>query len=60
MIHPDDALVALQQVKQDFQQFCDSKGKASEADTRAKVIDKILTAVLGWPGLARRVNDFAA
>ncbi len=54
MVHPDDALITLQQVKQDFQEFCDSKGNVSEADTRAKIIDKILTEVLGWPEQAIR------
>ena len=49
MVNPDDALITLQQTKQDFQEFCDSKGNVSEADTRAKIIDKILTEVLGWP-----------
>lgn len=49
MVHPDNALITLQQVKQDFQEFCDSKGNVSEADTRAKIIDKVLTTVLGWP-----------
>lgn len=49
MVHPDDALSALQQMKQDFQEFYDSRGNVSEADTRAKVIDKVLTEVLGWP-----------
>ena len=49
MVHPDDALTTLHQVKKDFQQFCKSKGNVSEADTRAKIIDKILTDVLGWP-----------
>ena len=48
MVHPDDALTTLQQVKQDFQHFCELKGNISEADTRAKIIDKVLT-LLGWP-----------
>ena len=47
MDNPDDALTALKGVKQDFQEFCNSKGNISEADTRAKIIDKILTEVLG-------------
>lgn len=49
MVHPDEALATLNQVKEDFNQFCDLKGNVSEADTRAKIIDKILTEVLGWP-----------
>jgi hypothetical protein len=49
MVHPDEALTILNQVKKDFDQFCQLKGNVSEADTRAKVIDKILTEVLGWP-----------
>ena len=49
MVHPDEALATLNQVKKDFNQFCELKGNVSEADTRAKIIDKILTEVLGWP-----------
>ena len=49
MVHPDDALATLNQAKNDFREFCESKGNVSEADTRAKIIDKILTGVLGWP-----------
>jgi hypothetical protein len=49
MVNPDEALATLQQVKTDFSQFCEMKGNVSEADTRAKIIDKVLTQVLGWP-----------
>lgn len=49
MVRPDEALTTLDQVRRDFNQFCELKGNVSEADTRAKIIDKILTEVLGWP-----------
>lgn len=49
MVHPDDSLTRLNQIKKDLQQFCESKGSVSEADTRAKIIDNILREVLGWP-----------
>lgn len=45
----DDRLKALIAIQDDFRSFCAAEGAASEADTRAKVIDRILTEVLGWP-----------
>ena len=47
-MHPDDALAALQHMKEEFEAFCRLKGNVSEADTRAKVIDEMLVEVLGW------------
>ena len=47
--HPDNALSTLQSIKTEFKSFSDLKGNVSEADTRAKIIDKILVQVLGWP-----------
>jgi hypothetical protein len=38
-----DAIIA------DFHDFCASHGTASEADTRVKLIDRILKEVCGWP-----------
>ena len=32
-----------------FGEFCHKRGEVSEADTRAKIIDRILKEVLGWP-----------
>ena len=49
MANPDVAPSALRRIQQEFASFCDGHGKASEADTRAKVIDKILTEVCLWP-----------
>ncbi|MGE0454393.1 MAG: hypothetical protein AB7O37_16200 [Vicinamibacteria bacterium] len=46
---PDDALDALRTIAEEFATFCAQRGAASEADTRAKVIDRVLTEVLGWP-----------
>ena len=46
---PDTALESLRTIIADFKQFCDDRGRASESDTRAKVITKVLTDVCGWP-----------
>ncbi|MDQ7839245.1 MAG: hypothetical protein RDU59_12225 [Thermodesulfobacteriota bacterium] len=61
MIHPDDALAKLKGIREEFQEFCQLKGNVSEADTRAKIVDSILTECLGWPELSiqreRRVHE---
>jgi hypothetical protein len=49
MNDPDEALTKLKQIGEEFAAFCKHAGEVSEADTRAKVIDQILTQVLGWP-----------
>jgi hypothetical protein len=49
MNDPDAALKALREISLEFEEFCTSEGAASEADTRAKVIDRVLREVLGWP-----------
>ncbi len=49
MAHADDALAALIGLRDEFAAFCAGLGVLSEADTRAKVIDRILVDVLGWP-----------
>ena len=55
MNDPDDALQVLKEVTAEFADFCKCAGDVSEADTRVKVIDRILTQVLGWPeGQIRR------
>jgi hypothetical protein len=46
---PDSALAQLKRVRQDFAAFCAGRGTVSEADTRAKLIDKVLTEVCFWP-----------
>jgi len=45
----DTSLKALEQIYSDFASFCKDRGKVSEADTRAKIIDRILADVLYWP-----------
>ena len=52
MVDPDNALDRLNQIEKEFQQFNELHGNVSEADTRAKIIDKILIQVLGWPEAA--------
>jgi len=47
----DEALIHLTEIYTEFGRFCQAKGSASEADTRAKVVDKILIEVLAWPEL---------
>jgi hypothetical protein len=45
----DTAFEKIKKIQTDFKQFCESYGEASEADTRVKLIDKILIEVCGWP-----------
>jgi predicted type IV restriction endonuclease len=49
MTSPDAALEALKEIIKDFSDFIADKGAASEADTRVKLIDRILVQVCGWP-----------
>src|SRR5712671_1835180 len=49
MAHPDAALEALREIIAAFTAFCDAHGAVSEADTRVKVIDRILKEVCLWP-----------
>jgi hypothetical protein len=48
-------LSALHEIRDEFSHFIATRGRASETDTRAKLIDKVLTLVCGWPegGIAR-------
>jgi hypothetical protein len=46
---PDTAFEELKQINEAFAVFRAGRGSVSEADTRAKVIDKILTDVCFWP-----------
>lgn len=45
----DTALERLRSLRAEFDAFCSQNGKASEADTRYKLIEKILIEVLQWP-----------
>ncbi|MCX5811425.1 MAG: hypothetical protein NT178_02620 [Proteobacteria bacterium] len=49
MSDPDFALKILQEIYEEFREFCKKHGNVSEADTRVKIIDRILTEVLLWP-----------
>jgi hypothetical protein len=42
----DLGIKALQAISADFAAFMAERGRASEADTRVKVVDRILTEVL--------------
>ncbi len=49
MIDPDEALDKIEEIYRQFGQFCRQRGAASEADTRHKIIDRVLHEVLNWP-----------
>jgi hypothetical protein len=49
MITPDQGLDNLRAIKDEFAAFVFDNPPATEADTRAKVIDRILKESLGWP-----------
>ncbi len=49
MTNVDEALAALDTICAEFSSFVAAKGYVSEADTRAKIIDRILREVLLWP-----------
>jgi predicted type IV restriction endonuclease len=46
---PDMALDALRSIIEEFRTFIAGRGSVSESDTRAKLIDRILVQVCGWP-----------
>ena len=46
---PDEAKKSLTAIIEDFAAFCETHRAASEEDTRAKVIDRMLKEVCGWP-----------
>lgn len=48
MSSADESLIALKRIKDEFKAFCDERGSSSEADTRVKVIDRVLKEVCGW------------
>lgn len=48
-MHPDDGYQRLSEIYNEFAEFCRRRGQVSEADTRAKIIDRILKETLGWP-----------
>ncbi len=45
----DNALKNLKKIAIDFSAFVSEKGKVSEADTRVKLIDRVLKEVCFWP-----------
>jgi hypothetical protein len=44
-----DELQTLGAIFRDFASFCQRRGRVSESDTRATIIDRVLHDVLGWP-----------
>ena len=57
MPDPDESLEALRRIKEEFANFCNLHGMVTEADTRAKVIDRVLQEVCGWPETAFRREE---
>jgi hypothetical protein len=49
MIHSDNGFTKLEEIYTSFGKFCQHRGQVTEADTRAKIIDRILKEVLDWP-----------
>jgi hypothetical protein len=54
---PDRSFAALQQTIKEFSEFITGKSAITEADTRANLIDKILTQVCAWPEAAITRED---
>jgi len=49
MSEADEGLRNISIIFTEFGDFCKKRGQVNEADTRAKVIDRILKEALGWP-----------
>ena len=49
MSDPDTGLEALRTISAEFHAFKTARGHVSESDTRAKLIDRVLSDVLQWP-----------
>ncbi len=49
MTEPDAALEAFREIVAEFKTFISGRGSVSESDTRAKLIDRVLVQVCGWP-----------
>src|SRR5437899_1320621 len=54
VMDPDAGLAVFGKICKDFGEFAQMRGRISEADTRANVIDRMLHEVLGWPREAVR------
>lgn len=58
---PDSAFKAIQRIRVEFSDFAINTPIPTEADTRANLIDRILTEVCGWPEqLVRREEHVSA
>jgi hypothetical protein len=58
-MHPDQGLAVLRKIFVDFGDFAQARGRISEADTRANVVDRIVHDVLGWPRDAVRREAYS-
>jgi hypothetical protein len=56
--NPDTAIAQIRIIAAEFSEFCSGRGSISEADTRVKLIDRVLTEVCLWPegAIAREEN----
>lgn len=48
-IDPDVAFAALRRIRSDFNQFLVQTPDPTEADTRANLVDRVITEVCAWP-----------
>lgn len=58
MVNPDIGIEQLRSIKNEFASFCAERGRISEADTRVKLVDRVLREVCMWPegAIAREEN----
>jgi hypothetical protein len=54
-----DALETFRKIYQDFGEFAKNRGKISESDTRANILDRVLYEVLKWPRESVRRETFS-
>src|SRR3984885_15790159 len=56
-LDPDAAIAALRMIRVEFGTFLSHNSPANEADTRANLIDRILTEVCCWPDVALKREE---
>lgn len=48
-MNPDESLTTFKKIYSDFGSFAKARGRISEADTRANILDRVIHGVLAWP-----------